>query len=182
MAKRKYPKQASTKRTEWHIWNDETWVVNTGRLVPPPGRPRKTKSIFRHVAEKIPYAALDDVRKEFNEHGWASEGVYVAHDSMGYARYVGRGSVFHRLKVRKRQAPLELAYFSFYIVANKNHEREIETLMIRLGGPHLHFNERKKRVDIAPGSIRDYEAGTRFVERQRRRGRSKKKSARRNKV
>lgn len=181
MAKRKHRKQSSSKRTEWHIWQDDTWIVNTGRLVRSPGRPFKTDPLFLHVAEKIPYAALDAVRKEFVANKWPKEGVYVAHDSMGYARYVGRGRVFQRLQSRKKQSPLELAYFSFYIVANKNHEREIETLMIRLGGPHLHFNERKKRVDIAPGSIRDYEAGTRFVERQRRRGRAKKKSTRRKK-
>lgn len=164
-------KQQSTKRTEWQIWSDDKWNVNTGRLVPPPGRPRRTKSLFRHVAEKIPYDALDAVRKEFKDNDWASEGVYIAHDSMGFARYVGRGKVFPRLKARKKAAPDELAYFSFYIVASKNHEREIETLLIRLGGAHLHYNTRKKRVDTAPGSIRDYEAGTRFVERQKRRGR-----------
>jgi len=90
---------------------------------------------------------------------------------MGFARYVGRGKVFNRLRSRLNSAPLELKYFSFYIVSNKNHEREIETLMIRLGGAHLHFNEKKKRVDIQSGNIKDYEAGTRFVERQRRRGR-----------
>ncbi|WP_145032533.1 hypothetical protein [Caulifigura coniformis] len=130
------------------------------------------KSLFRHVAEKIPFEAIDSVRKEFRSRGWDSDGVYIAHDSMGFARYVGRGQIFQRLKARKRAAPLELLYFSFYVVGNKNHEREIETIMIRLGGAHLHFNERKKRVDTTAGNIRDYEPGTRFIERQRRRGRA----------
>ncbi len=69
---------------------------------------------------------------------------------------------------------LELQYFSLYIVAEKVHEREIETVLIRAGGAELHFNDRKKRVDIQPGNVRDYEAGTLFYERQRRRGRKKK--------
>ncbi len=170
MAKRSHTKQRARKQTEWHLWTDgEVWNVVAGKLVPPPGRPRKVASLFRHVAEKIPYDALDEVRKHFRSEDWARDGVYIAHDSMGFARYVGRGHVFNRLKARQRAAPLELHYFSFYIVSNKNHEREIETLMIRLAGPHLHFNERKKRVDIKAGSIQDYEAGTRFVERRRRR-------------
>ncbi|MFB3431816.1 MAG: hypothetical protein ABL309_12915 [Phycisphaerales bacterium] len=173
MAKKRNVKQQARKQLEWRIWDDDQWVVNTGRLIPPPGRPRKVKSLFRHVAEKIPFEALNDVRREFREHGWQTQGVYIAHDSMGFARYVGRGHVFNRLRARYKAAPLELAYFSFYIVINKNHEREIETLMIRLGGAHLHFNSRKKRVDTQPGNIRDYEAGTRFVERQRRRGKAK---------
>lgn len=170
MAK-KTTKQLSAKRTEYEIWGNPDWKVVGGRLVPPRGRPRKAKSLFRHVAEKIPYEALDAVRKEFIKRGWTMEGVYVAHDSMGYARYVGRGNVFNRLKARYHAQPKELKYFSFYIVINKNHEREIETLMIRLGGAHLQFNSRKKRIDISPGNIRDHEAGTRFVERQGRRGR-----------
>jgi len=160
-------KTPSTKRTTWEVWRDETWIVRLGRLVPPPGRPRKTAPLFKHVAEKIPYGALNAVHDEFKERDWTTAGVYVAHDSMGFARYVGRGDVFARLKARRRAAKLELVYFSFYIVANKNHEREIETLLIRIGGAHLHFNSRKKRVDIAAGSVLDYEAGTRFVERRR---------------
>jgi len=35
----------------------------------------------------------------------------------------------------------------------------------------LHFNERKKRVDIEGGNVN--EAGTCYVERQRKRGRTK---------
>ena len=98
----------------------------------------------------------------------------MAHDSMGVARYVGRGNVFNRLSSHKRAHNLELQYFSFYIVAEKVHEREIETLLIRAGGAQLHFNERKKRVDIQPGDIRDYEADTYFYERQYRKGRRKR--------
>jgi hypothetical protein len=125
------------------------------------------------VGEKIPYDALPFVKKLVEDRGKEVEGVYVAHDSMGFARYVGRGNVFGRLAARKKTQPRELAYFSFYIVAQKKHEREIETLLIRVGGAHLHFNERKKRVDIEAGNVNDYEAGTCYVERQRKRGRTK---------
>lgn len=172
---KKYNKKPVIKRTEHTLILDDVpnWQIAMGKLVPPPGRPRKTKSLFRHVAEKIPFEYLATVREEFRQAGWDREGVYIAHDSMGYARYVGRGHVFARLNRRYQQNPLELSYFSFYIIANKNHEREIETLMIRLGGAHLHFNSQKKRVDIRAGNIRDYEAGTRFIERRRRRSRSK---------
>ena len=91
---------------------------------------------------------------------------------MGCVRYVGRGNVINRLKTRKREYPLELKYFSFYIVADKKHEREIETLLIRAAGPLLTFNEKKKRVDIEAGNIRDYEAGTEYYERQYKKGKS----------
>ena len=169
-SKKKRARRGSTKQTVERIWEDGHWVVNTGRLVPPPGRPSKVKSLFRHVAEKIPYEALDEVRQTFRDNDWSTEGVYIAHDSMGFARYVGRGQIFDRLKARLKTAPFELKYFSFYVIASKKHEREIETLLIRLGGAHLHFNAKKKRVDTKPGNVRDYEPGTRFVERQRRRG------------
>lgn len=96
-------------------------------------------------------------------------GVYIAHDSMGVPRYIGRGRIFNRLKLRRKTQPLELVYFSFYVVSEKIHEREIETLLIRAAATQLHFNTRKKRVDIESGNIRDYEAGTLFYERRRRR-------------
>ena len=151
------------------------WKVKWGRLVPRPGRPDKAKPLLKWVGEKIPYEALPATKKLLEKEGAGKEGVYVAHDSMSYARYVGRGDVFKRLAARKKAHPSELAYFSFYIIAEKQHEREIETLLIRLGGAHLQFNERKKRLDTSPGDLRDYEAGTKYVERQRKKGRKKKK-------
>jgi hypothetical protein len=91
--------------------------------------------------------------------------VYIAHDSMGYARYVGRGQIFSRIKQRAKSSALETKYFSFYVVKGKVHEREVETLLIRIAAPMLYFNERKKRLDLSPGSIRNYEPGTQFIER-----------------
>jgi hypothetical protein len=171
-------KKFARKKDVGHVWSKDGWTVRHGRLVPLPGRPHKVKSLLRWVGEKVPFAALADVKKLVQEKELQVEGVYVAHDSMGFARYVGRGRIFDRLKSRLKVHPRELAYFSFYIVADKKHEREIETLLIRLGGPHLHFNERKKRVDIEPGQVTDYESGTHYVERQRKRGRAQKKPSR----
>jgi hypothetical protein len=65
---------------------------------------------------------------------------------------------------------LELKYFSFYIVENRGHEREIETLLIHSAGPLLQFNTNKKRLTISPGNIRDYEAGTPFFDRHYKKG------------
>ncbi len=94
----------------------------------------------------------------------------MAHDSMGCPRYIGRGNIFQRLEARKMAHPLELEYFSFYVVSEKKHEREIETLLIRAAGFLLEFNDKKKRVGIAPGNVGDYEAGTIFYERQYKKG------------
>lgn len=105
--------------------------------------------------------------------GLSRSGVYIAHDSMGYARYVGRGDIFTRLKFRRRAQRAELHYFSFYVVLDKKHEREIETILIRAAGPQLHFNSRKRRVDVQPGDVRDFERGTVFFARQGRRGRAR---------
>ena len=176
--KKRKRKQVATKNVIQRVWNNEGWSVEYGELKRGQGRPPSASRLFRYVGEKIPFEAIDDVRTHFTSDGSQSAGVYVAHDSMGTARYIGRGNVFTRLKSHKRAHTRELTYFSFYIVDEKQHEREIETLLIRAAGPQLEFNDRKKRIGIKPGNIRDYEAGTHFYERQARRGR-KKKSAKR---
>lgn len=174
MNQRRVRKAFAGKQTEDRVWSSGSWTVYSGRLRRGRGRPHLTKQLFSAVAEKIPFEAIDDVARNVSAKGISPFGVYVAHDSMGYARYIGRGHVFSRLKARKKAQVLELQYFSFYIVADKKHEREIETLLIRAGGPQLHFNSRKKRIDIQPGNVRDFEAGTFFYERQYRRGRHRR--------
>ena len=172
---KKHNKKPSVKRDAGPVWSDKDWSIRWGKLVGPPGNPGKIKSLLSWTGEKIPYDALAGTKKLLAKNGAKKEGVYIAHDSMGYARYVGRGDVFTRLSARKKAHPKELVYFSFYLVAEKKHEREIETFLIRLGGAHLEFNERKKRVGIAPGDIRDFEAGTKYVERQKKKGQRAKK-------
>ena len=161
-----------------NVWSDPAWVVKSGRLVPR-GRPRKVPQLFRELGEKLPYSALDSVEKHLKGKGASRSGVYIAHDSMGAPRYIGRGgNVFARLRSHKKTHRLELLYFSFYIVEDKAHEREVETLLIRGASHFLEFNSKKKRVGISPGNIRDYEPGTSFYERQYKKGRkvSKRKA------
>lgn len=171
-------KGLSTKRLSKSVFpGDALWRVWHGELVRAPGRPQKVQHLFRVVAEKIPFTALDAVRKHMLEQEFPMDGIYVAHDSMGYARYVGRGNIFNRLKARHRAQKLELVYFSFYVVLDKKHEREIETILIRAAGPQLQFNTRKKRVTIQPGNVRDYEPGTHFYERQSKKGKKTRPSS-----
>ncbi|HVK95007.1 MAG TPA: hypothetical protein VM571_09800 [Noviherbaspirillum sp.] len=165
-------KAAATKTVEVCVYKDDKlWNVQYGHLKRGKGNPGKTEHLFRVVGEKLPFDSLAAVKRHVTESGFGTNGVYVAHDSMGFPRYIGRGSVFGRLKTRKDAQELELIYFSFYIVSEKKHEREIETLLIRAAGPLLQFNTKKKRVGILPGNIRDYEAGTYFYERQYKKGR-----------
>jgi hypothetical protein len=104
-------KAKSTKKTKESVWSDTSWKVLQGELKRGRGRPHKVKPLFRAVAEKIPFDALDKVRRHLSESVTAN-GVYVAHDSMGVARYVGRGSIFSRRRARHKANVQELKYFS----------------------------------------------------------------------
>lgn len=169
-------KKASTRKTkakrefkDSNVYSDDDWSVAQGVLSKPvrEGRPRAdVEHLFRVVGEKLPYESLAKVKKHLEAADIGTQGVYIAHDSMGCPRYVGRGNIFHRLAVRKKQQPKELEYFSFYVVSEKKHEREVETLLIHAAGFLLEFNDRKKRVGLQPGSILDYEAGTVFYLRK----------------
>jgi len=162
--------------TQTNVWSDPSWAVKHGRLVPR-GRPRNVAQLFKVLGEKLPYSSLDSVERDMKARGISREGVYIAHDSMGAPRYIGRGSVFGRLRSHKKGHKLELLYFSFYIVKEKAHEREIETLLIRGASHLLEFNNKKKRVGISPGNISDYEPDTTFYERQYKKGKKKRKKS-----
>ena len=164
-------KRPSRKVIQEKVATHGLWTVWRGKLVPPAGRPGRVKSLFKVVAEKIPFDCLWAVENDMKVKGLPRMGIYLAHDSMGAVRYAGQGRIFSRLAARQKQQPLELHYFSFYVVPDKKHEREIETLVIRATSHQLDFNERKKHPTIEPGSIRDYEGGTWFYERQRKKGR-----------
>lgn len=171
-AEKKLDKKLSSKRVivERSVFEDAQWRVCFGYLQRPKravGRPAKeTEHLFRVVGEKLPFSALDDVKRHMINNNERTAGVYVAHDSMGCPRYIGRGAIFARLAARKKAQTLELEYFSFYVVNEKKHEREIETLLIRAAAFLLEFNTRKKRVGIAAGSVQDFEVGTVFYQRQ----------------
>jgi hypothetical protein len=92
---------------------------------------------------------------------------------MGVAR--GRGRVFDRLRAHRKANPTVLFYFSFYLIDDKHHEREIETAILRAAGSQLLFNQRKVRNGLERGNATDYEPGTRFFERQYVRGKKRKR-------
>ncbi len=163
-------RKPSTKVGDGRLCGDHLWTITTGKLTRPPGRPGKVGPLFRAIGEKLPYTFLNDTRKHLQAEGIRETGVYIAHDSMGYPRYIGRGNVFKRLEARRKAQVLELSYFSFFIVEERVHEREIETIMIRAAGPLLDFNDRKVRTDIQAGDVRDFEPGTKYVERQYKKG------------
>ncbi len=171
--KKKKTKRPSRKDAEKKIGEFGPWTVKRGRLVPSRGRPPKVEGLFCVVAEKIPFECLDAVQEDAKAEELPKEGIYLAHDSMGHARYVRRGQIFKRLTDHRKAHPKELHYFSFYVIANKKHEREVETLVIRAASPLLEFNDRKKRKTVETGNIRDYEPNTVFYERQRKKGRKK---------
>lgn len=171
--RRRGAKRPVRKRVDSTIWRDQEWNVVGGKLVPQPGRPPKTSHLFLYVAEKLPYSCLNDIRKHMKATADHREGVYLAHDSMGVARYGGRGQIFGRLAAHKRKYRRELVYFSFYVIKDKKHERELETAILRAAGPQMILNTRKIREGIERGSVWDYEPGTRFFERQKRGGKKK---------
>lgn len=166
-------KKPSVKTSGGELAKKAPWKIVYGKLSPAPGRPANIKSLFKAIGEKIPYEFLKDVKAHFEKQKIPSVGVYIAHDSMGYPRYIGRGNIFSRLAARKKTQVLELAYFSFFIVLHKPHEREIETIMIRAAGPLLDFNNRKIRNDIQPADVRDFEPDTVYIERQYMHGQKK---------
>ncbi|HKH81974.1 MAG TPA: hypothetical protein VKA03_10320 [Methylovirgula sp.] len=169
----------SAKSKATQVGGDSHWTIARAELKRRPGRPTKIRPLFKAIAEKIPYAFLSKVMKDLERNNIEKTGVYIAHDSMGYPRYIGRGSIPNRLQARKKAQLLELEYFSFFVVKDKVHEREIETIMIRSAGPLLDFNYRKVRTDIQSGDVRDFEPGTLYFERQYRKGPKKQHQSRR---
>jgi len=125
--KNKGGKKPSRKETQERISQHEHWTVWRGKLVPSRGRPERVESLFKMVAEKTPFECLSDVERHMRLRGLPRSGIYLAHDSMA-VRYAGRGNIFNRLRSRKKAQPLELLYFSLYVIADKKHEREVRQL------------------------------------------------------
>src|SRR3546814_6649504 len=96
-------KALSTKKIIERVSPDPpSWTIHYGELKRGRGRPVKASHLFKVVGEKIPYVALQAVKKHLTKSGHTYQGVYVAHDSMGCPRYIGRGNIFARLEARKR--------------------------------------------------------------------------------
>ena len=165
-------KQTSRKRTlKKPVWEGtDLWTVHHGELLQ---ASTSAPSVFKVIGEKLPWDCLSQINQHLRGLGSRRIGVYVAHDALGYPRYVGRGLIFHRLRSHKKAHPTELAYFSFYIIEGKHHQRDIETLLIRTAGPLLDFNDRKKRELIEVGRLRDYPGPSLFYERHAKKGKPK---------
>ena len=164
-------KRRGKKVIEGILYTDKTWSVKYGRVKRVNAGKVATGSLFKLIGEKLPFTAIGEVEKHARKVlKTVPNGVYLAMDSMGCPRYTGRGVIFSRLKAHKKHFPVELVFFSFYVVEAKQHEREIETLLIRSASFLSVLNERKVRASIAPGSVLDYEVGTKFVERQFKKG------------
>lgn len=148
------------------IFDGHEWQVKLGELR---GKTRGD-NLFKYIAEKLPWDSFDAVLSHLRKSGVKREGVYLAHDSFGVARYGGRGQIFARLRNHKKKYERELVYFSFYIIESKTHEREIENVILRAAGPQLVLNQRKVRDGIEPGWVSDYEPGTKFFQRRYARG------------
>jgi hypothetical protein len=173
-AKKRNPKRLSAKSVLGTVHKKNDWNVVWGKLRPSVGRPAQVQPVFKVVAEKIPFEFLVHVRKTLEKQKIERFGVYMAHDSMGVARYGGRGNIFTRLAAHKKKYPKELLYFSFYIIEHKAHEREIETAILRASGGQMVLNTKKVRMGIEAGNVSDYEPGTLFFERQKKRGKQVK--------
>jgi hypothetical protein len=71
------------------------WTVHYGRLNAGPGNPG-TARLFQVLGEKLPFEALNKVKEYLKRRKpeFRRTGVYIAHDSMGEARHIGRGNIF----------------------------------------------------------------------------------------
>lgn len=147
-------KRIGKKRIEGEIWSGGGWSVRKGRVVRGArGKVAQTK-LFKIIGEKIPLLALVDVERFVEkECGRKPKGIYLVHDSMGCPRYIGRGKIFDRLHAHNREFSRELVYSSFYVVEDKVHEREIETLLLRAASYLTALNKRKIRASIENSEI-----------------------------
>jgi hypothetical protein len=156
----------SRRVVQEEIWKDGNRKVVFGYLKPLSRRKPDVENLFLFVGEKLPFDCLGKVRRYVRDRSPNRSGVYMAHDSFGVPRYGGRGRIFRRLMARQKKHPKELAYFSFYIVKHKSHERELENAILRAAGPQMLLNTLKVRSGAKPGSVRDYEPGTHFFQRK----------------
>lgn len=122
------------------------WQIKAGRLKRGKGRPTQVEHLFTVAAGKLPFFSLDAVRQHAENEMLQTNrgcGVYMAHDSMGCPRSIGRGRIFERLK---------------------SHAEAHPPLLIRAAVPLLHFNDRVNAfmapwfslLSTAKFRIRDY--------------------------
>ena len=89
-------KNSSTKQANSKVCENDHWTIVMGELKRSRGRPNNTQPIFKMIGEKIPFVFLNQVENKRSEAKRSTNGIYIAHDSMGYPRYIGRGKIFAR--------------------------------------------------------------------------------------
>jgi excinuclease UvrABC nuclease subunit len=114
----------------------------------------------------LPRSAWEELPKNIS-------GVYVLFDSSETARYVGisndirarLGTYFQGNKPednRKRQVTVT---FSVFMVKNRNHARELESLLVHVFGDALYNRRKIRRFGVRP-NMQDNEAGTLLLKRK----------------
>jgi len=149
-------KAKATKSIQERVWHDTSWVVSRGVLKRRRGRPENVKPLFLVVGEKLPFASIDAVGKQVGQRIGSRSGVYVAQDSMGYARYIGRGKIFTR---RRRLGRIERTCSC--TTRSTSSSRALTGVRLNpcsyvRAGPLLEFNTRKRRANIEPGDVYDF--------------------------
>jgi hypothetical protein len=117
-------KRVAVKKIEADVRDGSgKWVARFGKLDPGRGRQTAVPNLFQVVGEKLSFEVLSAVDKHLGSlasKGIRRKGVYVAHDSMGYARYIGRGRIFPRLRACLSKHPSELCIFRFTLSKRSN--------------------------------------------------------------
>ena len=96
------PKKSAVKTiVVKQLWISDQWTVQYGRVNSGRGS-TGGRRLFRIVGEKLPFEAIGEVKKYMKSKNMPRNGVYIAHDSMGCPRYIGRGAIFPRLVARQK--------------------------------------------------------------------------------
>ncbi|HUI91496.1 MAG TPA: hypothetical protein VLX68_04525 [Chitinivibrionales bacterium] len=99
-------KRTSRKKSRDHK-TFGSWTISCGELIAKQGRPgKKDQTIFKAFGEKIPWNTVNWIKHILQENKLGTEGIYIAHDSMGIPRYIGRGAIFSRLAARFKAHPI----------------------------------------------------------------------------
>lgn len=150
--------------TRW-LKPDRDDLLVRGEVKAPKG-PRTT-SFLTLTGELLP-------RDSWSELPANISGVYVLFDSSETARYVGisndvrtrLGKYFAGHLQADDDKRTVAVSFSVFMVSNRKHARELESLLIHVLGPALFLNKRKqRRYGIRP-DVKVFEAGTLLLQRR----------------
>jgi len=149
-----------------YVWDEGARCIRAGKLRSLQGRPRKVSPLVSVVGEHLPFASILDVQRHLCERTrkcWQQLlGVYMIHDKKGVVRYAGKGMIFGRLRSHKKKYGDKVTRFSFYLIPDRRHRDEIETLMLR--GLHLTENKQKNRTSTYTRAILSFCPGIHFYQ------------------